>query len=47
MSFFAKFKDEIVALLETRLFFLALGALMGSGGNVQSLIDTLKAIAGM
>lgn len=47
MSFFAKFKDEIVALLETRLFYLALGALMGSGGNVQSVIDTLKGVVGM
>lgn len=46
MSFFTHFKDEIVAILETRLAYLALGALMGSGGNVKALYDLVISLGG-
>ena len=46
MSFLTKFKDEIVAILETRLAYLALGALMGAGGNVKELYDLFVKLGG-
>ena len=46
MSFLSEFKDEIMAILRTRLAYLALGALMGAGGNVKELYDLFVKLGG-
>lgn len=46
MTFLARFKDEIVAILNTRLAYLALGALMGAGGNLKEVYDIFVALGG-
>lgn len=45
-TFLAQFKDEIVAILNTRLAYLALGALMGAGGNVKELYEVFVKLGG-
>lgn len=41
------FKQEISHLINTRIFWLIVGCILGSGGNIPRALEILKAVVGV